>query len=401
MEAERDDAEEEESDVEEDEEDEKVEYPYEFKEEKRKKAKAYSKQKLYIGLIQGTLIPLIILVVLQFTFLSSALEKFSLSLIGNVGVTNIWLGAVLFVVFFLLITTIVGLPISFYSGYILEHRYDLSNQDVPGWAKDQLKSLALSLLLATPLIVGVFYLGDTFPDWWWLYAGIIYFAILGILSNISHLIFLPLFYDLEELKDHELGQRLLEMAHENGVPEVKKVMKVKAGEKTEKANAAFAGMGKTKRIYLYDTLLDKFHDKEVEGVVAHEMGHYVNKDVLRFIFIEAVTIFPVLYIAGWIFRHWASFGHISNLPLFLLILYGLYSVIDPVTLWYSRERERKADKFALDVVRKKRPMISAFKRLSDIDLAELDPPRIVEVLFYSHPSPKNRLEMVKRKGEEE
>lgn len=376
-----------------------VEYPYEFSKEKRKKARAYSKQKLYIGLVQGTLIPIAVLLILQFSILSESLEVLSMDLLGAVGITNYWLGAVLFVIFFLLINFVVGLPISYYSGYKLEHRYGLSNQDVPGWVKDQLKSLALMLLMTTPLIVGVFYLGDTFPVWWWFYAGLIYFVILGILSNISHLIFLPLFYDLEELKDDELSQRLIDMAHENGVPEVNKVVKVNAKEKTEKANAGFAGLGKTKRIYLFDNLLDKFHDQEIEGVVAHEMGHYVNKDVVRFMFIEAITIFPVLYITGLIFTRWGSFGQIHNLPLFLLILYGFYSIIGPITLWYSRFREKRADRFALDVVEKKRPMVSAFKRLSDIDLAEIDPPRIVELLFYSHPPPKKRIEMTERFNE--
>ncbi len=372
-----------------------VDYPYEFNKDRRKLAEIYSKQKLYTGLIQGTILIIIVLAVFSFTPISKWLQTFSFDLIHGTFLDYYWLGVSIYIVLFSAIIYLTGLPLSYYSGFVIEHKYDLSNQTLIQWLKDQGKSLVISLIMATPLILAIFYLGSTFPNRWWLYAGIIYFVILGVLSNISHLIMIPLFYNTEELKDEDLKQRLINIAENNGVSKVEKVVVVKAGEKTEKANAGFAGMGRTKRLILFDTLLNKFHKKEIESVVAHEMGHYVQKDMLRFILIEGLLIFPMFYLTGHIFNIWAGFSNIYNLPFFLLIMYGLYSIIDPIILAYNRHRERKADEFALKVIERSTPIISTFKRLSDIDLAETNPHRIKEIMFYSHPPPDKRIKMAK------
>jgi len=372
----------------------KILYPYEYDKNRRKKAKLYSKQKLYTGLLNGIIIPILVLGLIFFTGFSGWLEEILFGMISNSPLDYYWIGVFLYILSFMIIVFLTGFPVSYYSGYVIEHRYDLSNQTSVQWFKDQIKSLLLSLLLSSPLIMGVFYLGSNYPNWWWLYAGIISFVIMGVLSNISHLIFFPLFYNMEELEDEELSEGLIQIAEQNGVPEVEKVVEVKAGEKTEKANAGFAGMGKTKRIYLFDTLLEKFHEDEIKSVVAHEMGHYVNKDTIRFIFLEALLIFPVFFAAGKLLDIWGGFQSISNLPIFILILFGLYSLIDPLTLAYSRHREREADRFALDVVQDKKAMVSTFKRLSDIALSEISPKKIIEIMFYSHPPPSKRIKTI-------
>ncbi|MFO7992378.1 MAG: M48 family metalloprotease [Thermoplasmata archaeon] len=373
----------------------KVVYPYKFDPKKRKSAKIYSKQKLYTGVFQGIIIPLITLLLIYYLKISHLLERSIFRSISGTALDHYWLGVAMFVALFISIVFLVGFPISYYSGYVLEHRYDLSNQNFFQWLKDQLKSFVISVLISTPIIAGVFYLGSTYPEWWWLYAGMIAFVLLGVLSNISHLILLPLFFDTEELDDEELAEDLIQIAEKNGVAKVEKVVEVKAGEKTEKANAAFAGMGRTKRIYLFDNLLNKFHKDEVKGVVAHEMGHYVNKDVLRYIALQALLIFPIFYVSGWALEFWGGFTSIANLPIFILILFGLYSLIDPLMLAYSRHREREADRFALGVVKDRTAMVSTFKRLSDIALSEVNPGRVIEIMFYSHPAPKKRIQMAK------
>ncbi|MFP4609253.1 MAG: M48 family metallopeptidase [Candidatus Aenigmatarchaeota archaeon] len=386
------------SDKDGEEKEEELSYPYEFDEKRRKKARLYSKQKMYTGFFGNTLLYLLFL---SSTYYSGFAE-YMLFLIDHLTAGTMfahhWILATIFIMVFFVLLYIVSLPISYYSGFVLEHRYDLSNQTLVEWAKDQSIALLISLALGTPIVLGLFFLGTTFPDLWWLYAGILLFVISGILSNISHLVILPLFYDLEELKDKDLKQRLIDMAEAHGVKKVEKVVVVKAGEKTEKANAGFAGMGKTKRLLLFDTLLEKFHPDEIESVVAHEMGHYVNKDILRFMAINAVLIFPMFYLAGRIFTLWGSFANIYQLPLFLLILYGLYSLVNPLTLAYSRCREKEADRFALRTVKDKEAFISTFKRLSDIALSEVNPPRVVEILFYSHPAPIKRIKMAREIG---
>lgn len=370
-----------------------VQYPYRFDEKKRKKAELYSKQKLYTGIFQGLVLYLLFLSLTYFTGFSYHLEFWIQDLTSNTVLANPWIISTFFVLIFSSLLYLISLPVSYYSGFVLEHKYDLSKESIGEWSKDQVKSFSISLVFMVPITLGLFFLGRSFPDLWWLYAGILLFVISGILSNISHLVILPLFYDLEELENESLKERLVKMAEDHGVPKLEKVVVVKAGEKTEKANAGFAGMGKTKRLLLFDTLLEKFHPKEIESVVAHEMGHYVNKDTIRFVVISALLIFPIFYLTGLIFTRYASFENIYHLPLFLLILYGLYSLIDPVTNTYSRYRERKADKFAIKTTGDPRAMASGFKRLSDIDLAELDPHKLLEIFFYDHPAPNERIEM--------
>jgi len=377
-----------------------VEYPYRFDKKKRKKARLYSKQKFYTGFVQGTILTLTALIILYFSGLSEIMEILSFDLLSYLPLNNYWIGGAIFVLIFTAVIYLIGLPVSYYSGFILEHRYGLSNQSKGDWVKDQVKEFIIMQLLGIPLILGIFYLGQNYTELWWLYVGIIYFVILGVLSNTSHLIFLPLFYELNEVEDEELSRRLTEIAELNGVDEVEKVMEVKAGEKTKKANAGFAGMGKTKRIFLFDTLLENFHEKEIETVVAHEMGHYVNKDIVRFILIQGLLVFPMFYLTGMIFNTFASFENFYALPLFMLIIYGLYSFIDPFILAYSRSRERKADDFALSVTDDPKAAVSAFKRLSDIDLAELNPSRAIELLFYSHPPPSQRIKKAERYEDE-
>jgi STE24 endopeptidase len=375
---------------------ENISYPYKFDEERRRKARTYSSQKLYTGLIQMTIIPLVTLSIFHLTSISKNLENFVFTAISESIMDYYWVGGAAFILLLLLVLFLVGLPISYYSGYILKHRYDLSNQSFGEWGKDRVKFLILSLVLATPLILGVFSLGETFPTMWWLYTGVVSFVIVGIFMNSYHIVILPLFFTTEELEDEDLRQRLLALAKKSDVPIVERIIEIKASEKTEEVNAMFGGMGRTKRIFLYDTLLEKFHKKEIEGVVAHEMGHYVNKDILRFIVLEGIEIFLILCIAGVLFTQWGSFDSIASLPLLMLLLVGLYSVVTPFSLAYSRHRERMADAFALDVVGDSEPLISVFNRLSDIDLIEVDPPRIIEILFYSHPPPKKRIAMAER-----
>ncbi|MEF8832873.1 MAG: M48 family metallopeptidase [Candidatus Thermoplasmatota archaeon] len=376
-------------------ENEEITYPYEFDEERRKKAKLYSKQKFFTGIIQTFGLYLPFLAITYFSGFTSSLESWIRELASGTFLSHHWIITAIFILIYSILLYVISLPISYYSGFLLEHKYDLSNDTIWDWSKDQIKSLLISLIFMVPITLALFFLGYSFPDLWWLYAGILFFVISGILSNISHLIILPLFYDMEELEDEELKERLTDMSEKHGVAKLKKVVVVKASEKTEKANAGFAGMGKTKRLLLFDTLLDKFHPKEIEGVVAHELGHYVNKDVIRYVLINAGVIFPIFYLTGRMFTAYGSFGNIYYLPLFLLILYGLYSLIDPLTNAYSRYREKKADRFAIETTGEPQAMISGFKRLSDIDLAELDPHKLIEIFFYDHPAPKKRIDRAK------
>lgn len=374
--------------------DQEIEYPYELKTEKREKAKGYSKQKLYSGFIGGTIVPLLALASIYFSSWSHYLDTFALELVQGSFLDVNWIGHLIYVFLLFTILYLVQIPISYYSGFIVERKYDLSNLTLGEWGKDQVKSYILYLLLGIPLTMGAFVLGRTFPTWWWIIAGLLLFIILGVLSNISHLLILPLFYETTKVNNEDLREDLVTLCEEHGVP-LEKVVQIKFSEKTEKANAAFAGMGKTKRLFLTDTLLDKFHGQEIKGIVAHELGHYLHKDIWRLILVEGLLIFPILFITHLIFNQWATFTQFYHLPLFLLIVLGLQELSTPLTNAFSRHRERNADRFTFQTIPDVTAMISAFKRLSDIDLAEMNPKRIVKILFYDHPPLKARIQSAK------
>ncbi|MEF8874428.1 MAG: hypothetical protein V5A88_07145 [Candidatus Thermoplasmatota archaeon] len=165
-----------------------VEYPYEFDEEKRKKAELYFKQQLYVGLIAGTLLIMVTLAVLYFSSAAVSLQDIIFDVISNTFIDNYWAGAALFVTSFLALIFVIGIPIRYYSGYVLEHSYDLSKQSLLGWVKDIVKEFMLFILLGTLLISGLFYLAVRFPEMWWVYAGVLYFLVMGVFVNFFNLI---------------------------------------------------------------------------------------------------------------------------------------------------------------------------------------------------------------------
>ncbi len=289
-------------------------------------------------------------------------------------------------------------PLSYYSGFVLPHRYGLSTQSLRAWLWDQVKGAAIGGglgLIVVEIMVALLRLS---PDWWWLWTGLVMLLLTVVLSNIAPILIMPLFYKFEPLGDEELKERLTRLAERAGA-RVRGVYRFDMSSKTVQANAAVVGQGNTRRIILGDTLLDHFSRDEIETVLAHELGHHVRNDMGKGILVQSVLTLGGLWLAGLALR-WGvgAFGldgvaDVAGLPWLALVL-GVFGLVTmPLSNAYSRWRERLADRYALETTRKPGAFASAMTRLANQNLAEADPERWVEVLLYSHPAISRRVAM--------
>lgn len=316
---------------------------------------------------------------------------------------NDWLLVALYVAIFGGIYSILNLPLSYYSGYVLPHRFGQSNQSLKDWVVDQLKGLAvgapLGLIMLELLYLALHLTGSA----WWLWAagGLLLFNV--ILSNLAPVLIMPLFNKFVPLGDEhkDLEERLLNLA-KRADTKVKGVFTFDMSKRTKSANAALTGIGNTRRIILGDTLINEFTPDEIETVLAHELGHHVHKDIPLFITLGTVSTALGLFIASLVMNYavslfsFQSVADVAAFPALMLVLgaYGL--VTSPVDNAVSRWRENMADDYALRSTKKNDAFASAFTRLANQNLGEIDPEKWVVFMFYNHPPLGERIEKARK-----
>jgi STE24 endopeptidase len=309
---------------------------------------------------------------------------------------NPWVHVAMYGAVVIVATKLLFLPLNYFGDYHLEHKFGLSNESFGAWAIDEVKSLALNLLLSVALLDILYFLLRKAGDWWWVGAGACFLVFGVVMSALFPVLILPLFYKLQPLENESLRKKLTALAQQVGA-KVLGVYRMGMSEKTKKANAAFAGLGSTKRIILGDTLLDKFAEDEIEVVMAHEMAHYKHGDITKMIVWGAATTFLGLKVAD-IGLHWgmAKFGYahvwdIAAFPLVALCLYLFGLVAMPVNNAFSRSLEWKADATALELTANRDAFIRAMRKLGEQNLADLSPHPLVEFLLHDHPSLARRI----------
>ncbi len=313
--------------------------------------------------------------------------------------TNPWLAVLVYGAVFGGVFTLLDLPLSYYTGYILPHRFQQSNQDLKGWLADLAKGLAISVLLGGLVLEAIYYLLRSSPGSWWLWAAVFLLLFNVLLSNLAPILLFPIFYQFTPLREENqnLRDRLLALAEKAGAP-VMGVFRFDMSRRTKSANAGLTGLGNTRRIILGDTLLDEFSPDEIETILAHELGHQINHDIPLSIAVGSGITLGGLYLTSLVLD-WGikAFGFQSTadlaaLPLFVICL-GFYGLLtSPLSNSFSRWREILADEFALQLTGNGTAYASALRRLSDQNLAEIDPPSWVEFLLHSHPSLKKRIQ---------
>lgn len=361
--------------------------------ERQQQAKEYARIRRRLWLVSTTLSGLYALIWL-FTGWAINLREWLVSISSSP-----WFLVAGFVAVFGGIYALLTLPLDYYSGFVLPHRFGQSNQTFRDWVIDGLKGLAIGAPIGLLLLELLYLALRVTGDLWWLWAagGMLVFSVL--LSNLAPVLIMPIFNKFVPLGDEhaDLETRLLKLA-EQADTRVRGVFKFDMSRRTKSANAALTGIGNTRRIVLGDTLIDEFTDDEIETVLAHELGHHVHNDLPLLIGFGALTTTIGLYLASlilnWAIRFFGFTGpaDIAALPALGLILgaYGLVTM--PLENAISRWRENMADDYALQSTGKTEAFASAFTRLANQNLGEINPEKWVVFLFYSHPPLGQRIE---------
>jgi STE24 endopeptidase len=357
--------------------------------EKQKQARQYARIRRRLWLVDTVISALYFLAWIVFGWAISLRDW----LIGSWPLfANPWLLVPAFAAIFGGIFFVLNLPLGYYGGFILPHRFGQSNQTLKGWITDQVKGLAIGLPIGLILIELLYLALRVTGDLWWLWAaaGLLVFNIL--LINLAPILIMPLFNKYvplgEEHKD--LADRLLRLA-ERANTKVRGVFKFDMSRRTKSANAALTGIGNTRRIVLGDTLINEFTPDEVETVLAHELGHHVNRDIPVLITIGILSTTLGLYLASLGLNvAMETFGFTSPADVAALpalgLIFGAYGLVTmPISNAVSRWRENKADEYALQSTGKNEAFASAFTRLANQNLGEIDPEKWVVFMFYSHP----------------
>jgi STE24 endopeptidase len=356
-------------------------------------AKKYNNIKLAIGISEG-IVSFILLLLFVYLGYSIKLENF----LSNY-ISNSYLLFISYIFVIGIVGSVLSFPVSYYSGFYLEHKYNLSNQTFGKWILEGLKGLLVSLVIGVPILLTFYFFLNYFGTDWWLPFAIIMFFISVVLSQIFPVLIFPIFYKVTPIEDETLKEKIKSLGEKAGI-KVENVYKFNMSKNTKKANAAFTGLGKTKRIILGDTLLDKYSVEEIESVIAHELGHYKKKHIVKNIIIGTASSFVTLFIIALLYQDsltWFGFESItqvSALPLLALWSMLIGIVQTPLGNILSRKFEYEADEYA--VIETKNPF--AFKKtlekLTDQNLGDKEPHPFVEWFFYSHPSIKNRIDAI-------
>jgi STE24 endopeptidase len=253
-------------------------------------------------------------------------------------------------------------------------------------------------VLGTVMLLGLYALLWYGGSWWWLWATAGWLGMTLVLGRLLPVVILPLFYKVTRLDEPSLLERLRRLAEGTGL-NIEGVYRLHLSAETRKANAALAGLGRTRRVLLGDTLLEAFTPEEIEVVFAHEVGHHVHRHMLKSIVLSVVTVLAGFWLVDVVLRAAAAslgytdFSDPAALPLLLLVLVLFGLLLTPAENALSRFFERQCDRYALERTRMPQAYRSAFLKLARMNKADPDPHPLVVWLFDDHPPIRERLAM--------
>ncbi len=352
--------------------------------------KRYFRSKLTVGLVKLALAVALLVVVL----LSGASSRLHGLFTGLTD--NYYLQLSGYLLVFLAGYALAFLALDYYSDVVLEHRYHLSNQTTAGWLVRSVKEWLLSAVVVVLTFNLLYALIRHLPNRWWLAASAGWFALMVLMSKITPAVIVPLFYKLHPLTDRDLANRLLALAQRCGV-RITRVFEIRLSKETKKANAAVVGLGNERRIVIGDTLLGLCTHDEIEAVFAHELGHVALRHSWRVLGAAAASSVIGFYVLHLFYARTATdlgfegSADIAAVPLLMLWVMIGGRITRPFQAALSRRFERQADLFILDKIEKPETLASALEKLAGRNLADPEPGRIAELLFYTHPPIAKRI----------
>lgn len=302
------------------------------------------------------------------------------------------------------INMVASFPISFYSGHVLEHRFKLSTLSFGGWLWRYVKRNVLAIAFMLVVVLGLYWVIWTTGAAWWLVAAAALFVVTAVLGQLMPVLILPLFYKIEKLDAPELAEQIVRLAEGTGLS-IEGVYRMGLSESTVKANAMLAGLGRTRRVLLSDTLLQGFLPEEIEVIFAHEIGHQVfhhmRKLLVALLCYSAAGLWACDRLLIILSGGPVDYAHfpVATLPLLLLALTVFGLLLEPLQNAVSRHFERQADRYALERTGLKDAYLSAFRKLARLNKDDPSPHWLEVFLFHSHPPIGERLAMAEEVGQ--
>lgn len=357
--------------------------------------KKYSAVKAYF--FAGDVVLTVAILSIFQIFLSKSFSEFAFRLNPN-----FYAACFIYSALFLLLLYVVSLPVKFADTFLVEHYFKLSNQSFLTWVKDEIKSLILSFILFLAAVEIFYFVVRIFPyKWWIILTGLwIFFSI--VLIRIFPVILIPLFFKYFPVEPQGLKEKIFLLAKKAGVY-LMDVCQIDLSRKTFKANAALAGLGKTRKIILSDTLMKNFDEEEIITVIAHEFGHFKYRHIWKLLafsagaasagfFVLFLTIGKIAALAGS-----SGISDMSLLPILVTLLIVSGIILLPVQNFFSRILEREADKFSLDITSSPGKFISVMKKLADMNLSDIEPSPLKKIFLYDHPPVGERIRMAQKR----
>lgn len=289
------------------------------------------------------------------------------------------------------ITSLLDLPVAWYSTFGIEQRFGFNKMTPLMFIADTLKNAALAAALGIPLIACILWVMERAGDLWWLYAWLIWVTFTLLIQAVYPVWIAPLFNKFAPLDDAQLKQRIDDLLHRCGF-KLQGIMVMDGSRRSSHTNAFFTGFGKTKRIVFFDTLLAKITPPEIEAVLAHELGHFKLRHVIkRIVWIFAASLAFLWLLAQLINQPWFYNGLNVQMPstamalvLFFLVLPQFIFLLHPLTSFYSRKHEFEADHYAAQHA-SVADLISALVKLYKDNSATLTPDPLHSMFYDSHP----------------
>jgi Zn-dependent protease with chaperone function len=349
-----------------------------------------------VGILWGILLPCVAL----FTGLSARIRDLS-KRIGR----KWYFTLVIYGIIISILAWVVSLPLAYYTDFVREHAYGLSNQTFGKWFGDSLKGMLVGLVVI-PLVLWIPYLLlRKSPRRWWLWSALAAMPVLVIALFVQPIWIDPLFNHFGPMQDKRLEAQILAEANRAGISGGR-VYQVNKSADTKALNAYVTGFGGSKRIVLWDTTIRAMNDRELLFVMGHEMGHYVLHHIVYLLALSAVLILLSLYavhrLAGWFIGRWKDrFGFdrlddIASYPLLALIITLVSLVITPIPLAFSRWAEHEADRFGLELTRDNHHAATAFAKLQSQNLAVPYHGTLYKLWHDDHPPVGERIDFANR-----
>ncbi len=350
------------------------------------KTSAYTLQQSRLGLVESVFDNILLLLFL-FGGLISFYDRWVASL-SNSFVLN----GILFFVILTIVQVVLNIPFSIYGTFQLENRFGFNTTTPRLWLSDLLKSTAVSTVILALMISGAFALVQWSPQSWWLWVWGFFAAISIFFMYISPYIIEPLFHKFEPVKDVELEQDIRSLMEKAGL-HVSRVQQMDASRRSRHSNAYFTGIGRVKRIVLYDTLLEQMSRQEILAILAHEVGHWKKGHVWKRLLMTEIGALLALYLTFRLLQ-WGGLPQVVGLEQLSfsgqLVVLSFISAMamfpfTAVSSWLSRRHEWEADRFSKELTQNPAALASALVKLNRENLGNLHPHPLYAKFYYSHP----------------